>query len=203
MQPPPANVNVASRLIEERSEDTKELIKVMKDTTLWSPFDRTNSDPFFDYLDKYKEKSKGWIRKVLPEDFRTDKQSLTNKERMILITMYNLFSGFSKSHGKFKGWQKLLCNAWGVSKISMIAIVYNYYDSGFHEEKKERKDKGQTLINSEKRKSTYTPLYVFKREQTQRRYRNHTHRLNDTELNSESDSITNYAKRYIQILSKI
>ena len=103
LQPPPANVNVASQLIEGRSEDTKELIKVMKETTLWSPYDRTNSDPFFDYLDKYKEKSKGWIRKVLPEYFRTDKQRLTNKERMILITMYNLFSGFSKIHGKFKG----------------------------------------------------------------------------------------------------
>ena len=141
---------------------------MMKDTTLWCSNDRINSDPFFDYLKTNQDKSKGWIRKVLPEDIRTEKQRLSNKERMILITMYNLFCGFSKSHGKFKGWQKMLNNAWGVTKITMVSVIKNYYDSGFHEEKKVRKDKGQTLINSEKKVNVYIIVCLQKGTDTKK-----------------------------------
>ena len=46
-----------------------------------------------------------------------------------------------------------------------------------------------TLINSEKkRKSIYTPLYFYKREQTHRRYRAHKLRLNAEELKNEFES---------------
>ena len=61
-----------------------------------------------------------------------------------------------------------------------------YYSRCFHLERKERSDKGKTLINSwKKTKSIYTAKYVFKREQTYRRFRDHTHKLNSKELNEE------------------
>ena len=45
------------------------------------------------------------------------------------------------------------------------------------------------MINSErKRRSTCSPLYVYKREQTQKRFRTHTLRLDPKELKSEFDS---------------
>ena len=56
-----------------------------------------------------------------------------------------------------------------------------------------------TLINSEKkRKSTYTPLYVYKREQTHRRYRTHTLRLNAEELKNEIESKDELEKKVYQ-----
>ena len=98
---------------------------------------------------------------------------------MIFVTTHNLFSGFAKTHSPLKGWQNHFYKAWGVSKWTANRIVDAYYDNGFVPDRKTRKDKGMTLINSEKkRKSTYTPLYVYKREQTHRRYRTHTLRLN-------------------------
>ena len=75
-------------------------------------------------------------------------------------------------------WQNLSHHAWVVTKIATNNIVNNYYDSGFHAERKERSDKGQTLINSEKkRKSIYSGLFVYKREQKKIRYSNHTYKL--------------------------
>ena len=66
-------------------------------------------------------------------------------------------------------------------KKPTVAIINAYYEHGFTSNRITRKDKGHTLINS-KKNSVYTPFYVWKREQIQRRYRNHTHRLNEKEL---------------------
>ena len=57
-----------------------------------------------------------------------------------------------------------------------------------------------TLINSEKkRKSTYTPLYVYKREKTHRRYRAYTLRINSEELKKEFKSKDELEKRHTKI----
>ena len=105
---------------------------------------------------------------------------------MIFVTTYNLFLGFSKTHGPLKGWQHSFYNAWGVSKWTANRIVNSYYENGFVADRKIRNDKGMTLVNSnKKRKSIYTPLYVYKREQTQKRFRTHTLRLDPYMLKEE------------------
>ena len=105
---------------------------------------------------------------------------------MIFVTTNNLFSGFAKTHGPLKGWQYHFYNAWGITKWTANQIIDTYYYNGFVSEKKISKDKVMTLINSgNKRQSTYTLLYLYKREQTQRRYRKHTLRLNAKELKEE------------------
>ena len=73
-----------------------------------------------------------------------------------------------------------------MSKTTANYIIDSYYDNGFNPNRKTIKDKGLTLVNSEKkRKSTYTPLYVYKREQTNKRFRHHTLRLDASELKEE------------------
>ena len=47
----------------------------------------------------------------------------------------------------------------------------------------------------------YTPFYVWKREQTQRRYRNHTHRLNEKELKEEFEAKCEDEKRVYKSLA--
>ena len=140
--------------------------------------------------------NKGWIRKFLPNDIKSDNKQLTSKERMVFINTYNLMCGFPKGYGKLKGWQNLFHHAWGVTKTATNNIVNSYYDSGFHAERKERSDKGQTLVNSEKkRRSRYSELFVYKREQTQLRYRNHTYRLDDNELKDDFEAMEEEEKR--------
>ena len=71
-----------------------------------------------------------------------------------------------------------LYKAWGVHKVTANRIVNSYYDNGFVIERKTRSDKGLTIINSEKRrKSVYSPLYIYKREQTHKKFSTHTQRL--------------------------
>ena len=97
--------------------------------------------------------------------------------------------GFAKTYGPLEGWQKLFYNAWGVTKWTTNRIINSYYDNGFVANRKIREDKGLTLVNSaKKRKSTYTPLYVYKREQTQKRYRTHTLRLDAKTLKEEFEN---------------
>ena len=130
-------------------------------------------------------------QKILPQhtDQNETKKELDSNQRMIFVTTYNLFSGFAKTHGPLRGWQNYFYKAWGINKRTANRIIDAYYENGFSPDRKTRKDKGMTLINSEKkRKSTYTPLYVYKREQTYRRYRTHTIRLNAEELKNEFES---------------
>ena len=73
-----------------------------------------------------------------------------------------------------------------MSKQTANHIVDSYYDNGFNPNRKIRNDKGLTLVNSDKkRKSTYTPLYVYKREQTHKRFRTNTLRLDANEIKTE------------------
>ena len=104
------------------------------------------------YLNTNKEMNKDWIRKVLTNDIKSNSNQLTAKERMVFINTYNLFCGFPKGYGSLKGWQNLFYHAWGVTKTATNNIVNNYYNSGFHAERKERSDKGLTLVNSEKKR---------------------------------------------------
>ena len=56
------------------------------------------------------------------------------------------------------------------------------------------------IINSKKRrKLTYTPLYVYKREKTHRRYRAYTLRINSEELKKEFKSKDELEKRHTKI----
>ena len=147
--------------------------------------------PFLNYLQQNDFREEGWIRKFLPCNTNQNEiqKELTNDERIILVTTYNLFSGFAKTYGPLEGWQKLFYNAWGVTKWTTNRIINSYYDNGFVANRKIREDKGLTLINSaKKRKSTYTPLYVYKREQTQKRYRTHTLRLDAKTLKEEFEN---------------
>ena len=108
---------------------------------------------------------------------------------MIIVNTYNLLSGFPKTYGALKSWSTMFYKAWGVRKNTSLRIINSYYNSGFIPDRKTRKDKGQTLINStKKRKSTYTSFYVYKREQTHRRYRTHTQHLNKDMLKEEFES---------------
>ena len=109
---------------------------------------------------------------------------------MLFVSTYNLFSGFPKTNGELSGWQTMFYKAWGVHKATANRIVNSYYENGFVIERKSRNDKGLTLINSErKRKSVYSPLYVYKREQTHKKFRTHTQRLCAINFKEEFDSI--------------
>ena len=105
-----------------------------------------------------------------------DKQTeLCSNQRMIFITTYNLFSGFSKTHGMLKGWQNYFYNAWGVSKWTANRIVNAYYDNGFIAERKTRNDKGMTLINSEKKERLLILRCMFTSENKLIEDIGHTH----------------------------
>ena len=83
---------------------------------------------------------------------------------MIFVTSYNLFSGFSKTHGPLKGWQNMFYNAWGVSKWTANRIVNSYYENGFVADRKITNDKGMTLINYRKQGNQHTYYYTFIKE---------------------------------------
>ena len=89
---------------------------------------------------------------------------MNSEQRMIFITTYNLFSGFAKSHGPLKGWQNYFYKSWGVSKQTANRVVDSYYENGFIPDRKTRKDKGFTLINSEKKESLHFHHCLFIRE---------------------------------------
>ena len=115
-----------------------------------------------------------------------NKHFLTSKQRSIFVVTYNLLSGIPNRFGDMKKWTIYFNHAWNVNKQTTLRIIDSYSDSGFSPDRKIRKDKGHTLFNSsKKRKSVYTPLYVYKREQGRRRYRNHTHRLDQIDLKNE------------------
>ena len=110
------------------TDETKELISILKSTRKWI-FDSSNSmHPFLDYLKANDHKEKGWIRKVLPlkSNNTTASKDMNSEQRMIFITTYNLFSGFAKSHGPLKGWQNYFYKSWGVSKQTANRVVYSY-----------------------------------------------------------------------------
>ena len=201
IQPPEPYENSTRNDSDTFSDETKEMISVLKKTNHWT-YDSTNNEhPLFAYLKRNDDKEYGWIRKLLPKQNDEDdkRKKLSGNQRMIFITTYNLFSGFSKTHGPLKGWQNYFYNAWGVSKWTANRIVDAYYDNGFIPDRKTRNDKGMTLINSEKkRKATYTPFYVYKREQTQRRYRSHTLRLDAEMLKEEFEGKDDLEKRTYQ-----
>ena len=139
---------------EDFSYETNELISVLKDTKKWTSNSKNQKHPFLNYLEHNNHREEGWIRKLLPN---TDEQNvshkdLNNREKMIFVTTYNLFAGFPKTHGPLKGWQHLFYAAWGVSKWTANRIVDSYYDNGFNVNRKNRNDKGMTLINSNKKK---------------------------------------------------
>ena len=198
IQPPEPYESSNHNDTDDFSDDTKELIQVLKDTHIWTCNANRTDHPFMTYLIQNNSKESGWIIKNLPNknsDSDTGKD-LDSTQRMIFITTYNLFSGFPKTHGPLKGWQNYFYKAWGVSKWTANRIIGAYYDNGFVPNRKTRKDKGMTLINSEqKRKSTYTPLYIYKREQTHKRYRSHTIRLNAVELKNEFESLDELEKK--------
>ena len=102
------------------------------------------------YLQQNDDKEHGWIKKILPNQTNGNdtRKKLDSNQRMIFVTTYNLFSGFAKTHGPLKGWQLLFYKAWGVSKWTANRIVNAYYENGFVPDRKIRKDKGMTLINS-------------------------------------------------------
>ena len=103
---------------------------------------------------------------------------LNKKVKILFVSTYNLFSCFPKTNGELSGWQNLLYKSWSVHKATANRIVNSYYDNGFVIERKTRSDKGLTIINSEKRrKSFYSPLYIYKIEQSHKKFRTHTQRL--------------------------
>ena len=93
--------------IDAYSEETKELISVMKQTKKWTMNSKNKTHPFLNYLNNNDHKDNGWLRQVLTDNKNGNvvKKELDKEERMIFITNYNLFSGFAKTHGPLKGWQ--------------------------------------------------------------------------------------------------
>ena len=180
--------------MDQRSEnnidnDSKELISVLKETRMWTDNKNKKKHPFFEYLKNGINEEKGWIRNKLPRHLRSNVKQLTSEQKTVFVTTHNIFEGFSKRSGVLKNWIIYFNHAWNVNKQTTNRIIDSYYLHGFSTKRLERSDKGETLINSEKkRKSVYSPLYVFKREQTQRRFRNYTHRLNELELKEEFES---------------
>ena len=186
IQPPSPPENEDVKRIANIGDETKTLINVLKKCRKWSSKDQTATHPFFDYLEEGFHLDKGWIKSRLPSDMTENKRFLTSKQRSIFVVTYNLLSGIPNRSGDMKKWNIYFNHAWNVNKQTTLRIIDSYYDSGFSPDRKIRKDKGHTLSNSsKKRKSVYTPLYVYKREQGRRRYRNHTHRLDQIELKNE------------------
>ena len=200
VQSPKPQKNKLDVVIENKSELTTELISVLQESRKWI-YGSIHKHPLVKYLDDNKSLEKGWIRNRLPSDIEYTNKCLNSDMRAIYVNQYNLLSGFPKCSGLLKDWQNLFYHAWGITKRSSNRIMNSYYERCFHPERKERSDKGHTLINSnKKRKSVYTAEYVFKREQTQRRFRNHTHRLNNNELKEEFDQKSpEEIKRYSNI----
>ena len=106
------------------------------------------------YLQQNEDKELGWIKNILPNQTNQNdtRKELDSNQRMIFVTTYNLFSGFAKTHGPLRGWKNYFYKAWGINKRTANRIIDAYYDNGFSPDRKTRKDKGMTLINSEKKK---------------------------------------------------
>ncbi len=184
---PPSPPEDEKRLImKDRSDESQELINTMKLGIKWVDSQQTQTHPLYKYLKENNTKAEGWIRKILPKNIAISEKDLSSDAKSIYINQFALFSGFPMTHGPLKDWQKYLYHAWGISKWTSNHTLVRYYERGFHHGRLPRADKGFTLMNSpKKRKSVMTPFYVFKREQTQRRYRNFTHKLDNDELKIE------------------
>ena len=191
MQSPEPMTNNTQVIEDNITNEAKELINVLKKTHKWSINKKNITNPLFEYLTLNNHKEKGWIRYALPKDtFDGDiEKRLNKKQRIIYISTYNMLNCFPKTQGDMKGWQNLYYKAWGISKHTSNRIIESYYENGFNPDRKKRSDIGHTLINStKKRKSVYSPYYVYKREQTHGRYRTHTDRLSDHLLKEELES---------------
>ena len=191
LQPPSPNTIETSTDSNDFTDETKELICILKKTNKWTSNNKNILNPFYEYLRANNDKNEGWIRNILPKHTTNNEsgKDLNLQQRMIFVNTYNLLSGFPKTYGALKSWSTMFYKAWGVRKNTSLRIINSYYNSGFIPDRKTRKDKGQTLINStKKRKSTYTSFYVYKREQTHRRYRTHTQHLNKDMLKEEFES---------------
>ena len=83
------------------SDETKELISVMKQTKKWTMNSKNETHPFLNYMKNNDHKDRGWLRQILPNNNNDNvfKKELDKEERMIFVTTYNLFLGFTKTHG--------------------------------------------------------------------------------------------------------
>ena len=95
--------------------------------------------------------------------------------KLIFFNQYNIFAGFPKIAGPLKKWQDYWYQVYGLNKLTSNQILEKYYDREFDTRRHERSDKGHTIVNCTKKRGNYTPFNVFKREQTQQKYRNSTH----------------------------
>ena len=50
------------------SEETKELISVMKQTKKWTMNSKNETHPFLNYMKNNDHKDKGWLRQILPNN---------------------------------------------------------------------------------------------------------------------------------------
>ena len=203
MQSPSPKKLELETIIENKTEPTKELISVLQKSREWIYGITKHKHPFYEYLQTNEQNDKGWIRYCLPKDIEYTDKMLNADMRAVYVNQFNLLSGFPKTTGELKNWYNYFYHAWGITKRSSNRIMSSYYERCFHPERKIRSDVNHTLINSsKKRKSVYTAKYVFKREQTQRRFRDHTHKLNNDELNSEFDLKSEEDKEYYNILAE-
>ena len=152
-QPPSPPEDKKRLIIKDRSDESQELIDVMKLGIKWVDTRQTKSHPFYEYLKDNNNNTKGWIRKKLPDNIDNSEKEMTSDMSSIFINQFTLFSGFPMTHGQLKDWQQYLYHAWGISRWTSNCTLKQYYERGFHYGRLSRVDKGFTLMNSPKKGS--------------------------------------------------
>ena len=96
-----------------------------------------------------KNKEKGWLKNLVQPD-ETKKKALTTTTKNLLLVLYALFLG-PPNIGKTYGRMANLAKTFGLTEPRLQAIYREFVARNFETERKERRDKGETIFNSDKK----------------------------------------------------
>ena len=162
----------------------------------------TDENPLYLYLLQNKNKSRGWLRKIIQKKTVNPKSHLNPLERTLLTVVSSLFSGYSPCQGVLKGYSELINRAFGIARNTHNNILTFFVNSGYTMERKQRKDKYKSVFNcEERRKKVFTGYNMFKKHKT-KEFRETTTRISEDEYSTAYEELTPDQKRSYEVLAE-
>ena len=181
------------------SQELEQFKEVLNASFCTKKYDSNN--PLYQFLLQNRNRNKGWIRDII-QNRRVDKKSnLIPKERTILTIVKSLFSGYTPMNVPLRGYQKLICSAFGVCDNTLNGILTYFTERSFTMERKVHSKKHKSVFNDEEiRKKTYTGYNVFKRRKTTE-FRDSTDRISEEEYQSSYAALPQDQKESYDIIA--
>ena len=121
--------------------------------------------PLIQFLKENNNKQKGWLRKVL--NHQSIHQSGQKKRIKYLLTVTSILSSFGSNNSSFAAaWPQMVNHTFGTSKNRISTLQSNFISQEFSLERKQREDKGSSLIHPRKESQYSLHITIIKSKST-------------------------------------